>query len=462
MLLRILRMPALLLVLATVCAPQQAFSQEQVLDEIVAIVGDQILLRSEVDGMVLGLTQQRGLEYSDGLWLDALNQIIDQKVLSIHAQRDTTIQVSDDQVDQALNRRIDQLIRQLGSTSRLEEIYGKSLIQIRADLREDFHERLLAEQMQGTKIRQIKITPSEVADWFNQFPTDSLPTLPETVRVSHIVRHPEISEEAKEEALEIISTIRDSVEAGISMLEDMARRFSEDPGSAENGGRFEEISLRDLVPEFAAVASRIEPGTLSEPFETAYGYHILRVNTRRGDLLDLNHILIKIDESKSDPTNALATLTTLRDSIVTYNVPFELIARRHSQEAFSSEIGGRVVDPNTGERDLFLDALGVTWRQALDTLEIGTISQPTEVELLDGSRSYHIVTLQQRVPTHRVDIVTDFTRIEQLALQNKQNRIMRQWLDDLRKEVYIELRGKAVDIKSRIPGSADAGARQRN
>ena len=453
---------AVALTLVVLNAAPQARAQEQILDEIVAVVGDQILLRSDIDGLVLGLVQQQRAEYSDGLWANALNQLIDQKVMAIHAKRDTTIIVTEDQIDQALNDRINQLTDQVGSTVRIEEIYGKSIVQIRADLREDFRERILAEQLQSRKIRQIKITPSEVEAWFGQFPTDSLPTLPDIVRVSHIVRYPKVLEEAEQEALEIVSAIRDSITMGVSTLENMATRFSEDEGSANNGGRYPEMSIGSLVPEFAAVASRIEPGELSAPFKSPFGYHILRVNQRQGNLVDFSHVLIKIDESKADPTEAIAFLNVLRDSIVTHQVLFELIARRHSEEKPSSEIGGRLTDPSTGERDLFLEALGTRWKQATDTLDVEEISFPAEVELLDGTRAYHIVKLQRRVPSHQVDIVTDYSRIEQLSLQAKRTRLMRQWLDTLREGVYVELRGKALETVARSPGPAGSITQQRN
>ncbi len=431
------------LLLLAALVPQAQAQDDQVLDEIVAVVGDQILLRSDVDGLVMGLVQQRRLEYSDALWIDALDQLVNQKVLAIHARRDTTIEVTDDQVEQALDERINQITRQVGSTAQVEEIYGKSLVQIKADLREEFRERLMAERFQGRKLQQIKITPTEVEQWFNRFPTDSLPTLPEIVRLSHIVRYPKVSDAADKEALEIVSAIRDSVTAGVSTLEDMARRFSDDAGSAGQGGRYQDMKLGDLVPEFAAVASRLDPDSLSPPFKSPFGYHILRVNQRRGDAVDFTHVLIKIDESQADPTEAIAYLTLVRDSILTYRVPFELMARRHSEEQQTSEIGGRVVDPSTGERDLFLEALGPTWRRTLDTLDVDQISHPAQVELLDGKQAFHIVKLLRRVPPHRVDILTDYTRIEQLALQEKRNRVLTQWYQTLRGDVYIELRGKA-------------------
>ena len=420
--------------------------QDQVLDEIVAVVSDQIILRSDVDALVYGLVEQQDLTYSDDLWAESLNQLIDQGVLAEHARRDTNITVTEDQIQQAINQRISYLTQQLGSTIRLETLYGKSIEELREELRETFEDRLLAEQIQGTRLQSIVITPTEVRDWFSQFPTDSLPTLPTMIRASHIVRYPAVSREAEEEALEIITAIRDSVLSGNTTLEDMARRFSEDTGSAANGGRYIDMALGDLVPEFAAVASRVTPGELSSPFQSPFGYHILRVNERIGDQVDFSHVLINIDKSQADPTEAISLLHSLRDTLSTTGVPFEVLARRHSEEEATAEIGGRVIDPQTGERDLFLEALGPEWQELADTLEIGEVSQPGPVTLIDGSQAYHIVLLQRFVPEHRVDIKTDYTRIQQLALDDKRNREMRAWLDTLREDIFLELRGKGREL----------------
>ena len=424
-----------------------ASAQGLVLDEIVAVVADKIILRSDVDALAYSVVQQQeGLEYTDDVWAQSLNQLIDQRVLAEHARRDTNIAVTDDQVNQSIDQRIDMLTRQVGTVTRLEEIYGQSVAEIREDLREVFRENLMAEQFQNTKLRTITVTPSEIREWFAQFPTDSLPTLPTMIRASHIVRYAEVSEEAEQEALEIVTAIRDSILAENSTLEEMALRFSEDIGSANNGGRYENMVLSDLVPEFAAVASRATPGELSAPFKSPFGYHILRVNSRIGESLDFSHVLINIDKSKADPTDAIAMLSLLRDSLETTPVPFELLARRHSEEPNSAEIGGRVTDPQTGERDLFLEALGPEWQALADTLEVGAISQPGPLTLQDGTIAYHIVRIQRLVPEHRVDIETDYARIEALALNDKRTRLMRAWLDSLRDEVYIETRGKGQEL----------------
>jgi peptidyl-prolyl cis-trans isomerase SurA len=429
----------------------QSPATDNVLDEIVSIVGDKLILRSEVDGLLLSFLQQQQQPYRDELWLEALNQLIDQKVLAEHARRDTTIQVSDDRVNQTLDERLNQLMQQVGGQARLEALYGKTLTQLRAELREDFREQMLAETFRNRKLQQIHITPSEVRAWFARFPTDSLPTLPDLVRLSHIVRYPRPSEAARQEAFEIAAAIRDSIVSGRSSFEAMARRFSEDPGSASAGGHIPDTRLGDLVPEFAAVASRIPIGEISQPFETPFGVHILRVNRRQGDVIDFHHILIRIDDSQADPAPAIAYLKAIRDSILTYNLPFGLMARRHSEEASTGPQGGRIVDPRTSERDLVRSALDPTWQRTIDTLQVGEISHPTEAVLLDGRRAYHIVRLDAHIPSHRVSLETDYARIEQLALQDKRNRVMRQWLNELRRSVVIQLHGKAQALAERYP-----------
>ncbi len=433
---------ALFLVVHTAAA-----QSSRVVDEIVALVGNEIILKSEVDAMVANaLRQQPDIRYSEDVWMDALDQMINQHVMTVVAKRDTTISVTDDQVTQALDSRIDQMVRQVGGQARLEEIYGKSLVRIRSELRGDFRDQLLAEQVQQRKMQEIRITPSEVKEWFNQFPTDSLPMLPDLARLSHIVRFPAVTEEARQDAREIITAIRDSIVTSDATIEEMARAFSDDPGSASRGGRIEDTNLSDLVPEFAAVASRLPIGEISQPFESPFGIHILRVNERRGENVDFNHVLISIDDSRIDPQETIRFLDTVRDSIIVHGMPFELMAKRHSREERSARLGGRVVDPQAGERELVLESLGPLWREVIDTLEAGEISKPSRVELENNRQAYHIVRLHRRTPAHRVSLSTDYERIEQYALQDKRQRRMQEWLNQLREDVYVEFRGKAESL----------------
>ena len=418
---------------------------EQVIDQIAAVVGEKIILQSEVENMARSMAQQQpSVSYNDTLLRDALNQLIDQTLLANRAQEDTTITVSDQQLEDQLNQQVQQLARRAGGEERLEEMYGQSILELKEEFRDDIREQILAQQLRLRRMQDVSVTPSEVRQWFQQIPQDSLPQLPTTVRLAHIVQYPEPSPEARQEAREIISAIRDSLVQGNASFEEMARRFSDDQGTAPDGGQISGVSLDDLVPEFAAVASRVPIGEISQIFynEAQEGFHILRVNERTGGTVDFNHILIQVDQSTINPQETIDHLEAVRDTLKTMDVPFALMARRHSEEDRSAQNAGRVVDPRSGTRDLVLDALGPSWRSTLDTMQTGEISQPTQVRLLNGDQAYHILKLQARVPAHRVNLQTDYERIKQFALQEKQGRVMRKWLDELREETYVDVRMK--------------------
>ena len=444
MLLRIASAAFSALLFATPAAAQEG----QVVDEIVAVVSDRIILLSEVDAVVANaLRQQPQLAWSEEIWMEALDQLVDQEVLAVAARRDTNITIQEEQVDLELDARIEQMAAQVGGTEQLEELYNRSMVRIKADLRDEFRNQLLANELQRTKLQNVRITPPEVRAWFEQFPTDSLPTIPSIVRVNHIVRFPDLTEEAREETREIITAIRDSIEAGTSTFEDMAARFSEDPGSARDGGRIENASLGDLVPEFGAVASRSPIGEVSQVFESPFGYHVVRVNARRGEIVDFNHVLIRIDDSDIDPTETIDFLSAIRDSILHHDRPFELMAKQHSQEDHTAKLGGRVVDPQSGERDLILANLGALWRATLDTMAVGDISKPARLQVDNDRQGYHVVELVLRQEEHTVSLETDYERIKLFAEQEKRAQWMEKYIAELREEIYVDLRGRAKSMK---------------
>mgnify|MGYP006283452573 CR=1 FL=1 len=444
-------MLAALLLSSTLALPaqaQQQIAQGEVVDEIAAVVGDNIILTSEVDQLVRRQTQQQGASYSDDLWMRGLQNLIDQQVLAEKARRDTTLTISDEQLSSQLNRQIERFKKQAGGEKQLERMYGKSILEIKETFRADLRDQLLAQRLRQRRMQNIDITPSEVRQFFENIPQDSLPDLPKTVRLSHIVRYPKPSKAAREEARNIITTIRDSIVNKGASFTAMARQFSDDQGTAANGGLIQNVNLNELVPEFAAVASRTPVGEVSQVFynDSRNGYHIMRVNSRSGGTVSFNHILIRINPDATEDEQAIQYLNAVRDTLKNYEVPFELMARRHSEDERSSENGGRVTDPQSGTRDLVLDALDSSWRRTLRDLEEGEISQPTEVQLLNGDRAYHIVKLERRTPAHTVNLEMDYQRIRQLALQQKRQRKMQEWLDELRNEIYVDIRVSKGDL----------------
>jgi peptidyl-prolyl cis-trans isomerase SurA len=429
-----------LVLLASLAVPRAQAQNGQMVDRIVAVVEDNVILKSEVDQLVNQQVRRQGVSYSEDLWMDALQQLVDQELLSEKAQRDTTITVSDQQLTGQLNRRIEQLKQRAGGEKQLEQAYGQSILEIKETFREDLRGQILAQQLRRRRMQKMNITPSEVRQWFERIPQDSLPRLPKTVRLSHIVRYPKPTEEARTEAQSLISSLRDSIVNGDASFEAMARQFSDASGAQSSAGALNNVDLDDLVPEFAAVASRTPVGQVSQAFynENQNGYHIVRVNSRDGSTVDLNHILIEVPTSEEQTKEYLSAV---RDTLLSDDdVPFERMARRHSEDDRTAENGGRVTDPESGTRDLPLNALGPSWTRTIQNLEPGAISRPTKVKLLNGDQAFHIVRLERRVPAHRVNLEQDYERIRQLALQDKRNRKMREWLDQLRDEIYVDVR----------------------
>ncbi len=441
------RFTLFLLLLASLIAPNVQ-AQDRVLDEIVALIGDRIVLRSDVDALAATLAVQQQSAITDDVWRIALQELVNRQVMVRTAEADTTIEIDREEVTRALTDRIDRLTQQAGGEQELERAYNRPIYELREDLRQDLQDELLVQRLQGRKVQTIRISPAEVQTWFDTIPVDSLPMLPATVRVAHIARTLEPSQAAKDQAVSILSTIRDSVLTGGASLEDMARQFSDDVVSAREGGRIADIQLGQLVPEFAAVAARATPGEVSQPFQTAFGYHILRLNERRGDVVDFNHVLIKVNEASGDPTAAIEHLEMVRDSIVTYDKPFEAMAKRHSQDVNSASQGGRVTAPRsqTQQRDLPIEALGAEWQATLSGLEVGDVSEPAAVTLLNGRKAYHIVRLQRRTPEHRINFAQDYEQLEQIALRDKQTRELQAWIDRLARDVYVEYRGKGEEM----------------
>jgi peptidyl-prolyl cis-trans isomerase SurA len=437
------RFPLLVALAATLLLLPTAQAQPTgPVDGIAAVVGENVILRSDVEALAYQMA--RGGPVTDEARRLALDDLITQQVLVEHAKRDTTVTITPDEVNEALDQRTQALVQQVGSEEEVMQLYGKSLAQIREDYRKQVRDQLLAQTLQRRKYFQVRITPQETREWFEEIPADSIPEVPELVRVAHVVRFPEVDRAARAEARAQIDAIRDSIATGAATIENMAQRYSADPGSAQRGGRYQRVNIRDLVAEFGAVAARLEPGELSGVFETQFGYHVMRLNERLGDVVDFNHVLIRIDQSRTDPTEALATLEVVRDSVVTGGASFARLAKEFSEDEMSAARGGNVTVPQTGDRDLRYEALNPSWHATIDTLEVGEISEPAPVELLDGQSAYHVVLLQKRTPAHEMTLATDYPLIEEFALQEKRQRVMAEWVRELRDSVYVAIKDPAL------------------
>ncbi|MFD2532273.1 peptidylprolyl isomerase [Gracilimonas halophila] len=425
----------------------QSYAQEapKLADRIVAHVNENIVLKSEIDQNVADYLRQaqvsgENVEFSRELWFQFLESAINNYVLLEKAEIDS-ITVSDDQVNMQMDQRIRQLTAQAGSQQALEQAFGKSIIQLRADFRENFREQMIANRVQQQKRSSITITRPEVEEFFNNIPSDSLPTIPEQVSLSQIVKIPPARGNAKELAYEFAKQLRDSIVVHGKSIEELARRHSADRGSAQDGGLLPLMSLDELVPEYSAAASALQPGGISNVVETQFGFHVIQLNRRVGDRIETNHILISVDENQLDEDYAINELNTLRDSILTNpEVTFSEVARKESEDPNTANYGGKVFDPQTGERLIALNRLDPSmYRIVLMMDEEGAISEPKSFTLQSqNKKAYRIVRLDRQIPEHVANLDQDYERIKSIALQQKQFRIMQNWLKELRNDIYID------------------------
>ena len=432
----------------------QQSENKKMVDGIVAIVNNHIILKSEVDQRVsdymLQYRQQsnQSLNFSKDLWYSALEETVEKYILLEKAKLDS-ITVSEDQVDQRIDQRIQQVISQLGSERALEDQFGKSVVQLKQDLRETYRTEMIVQKYQQDLMDKVDITRPEVKQYFEQIPQDSLPTIPEQVAVSQIVAVPPPMENAEKAAYELAKQLRDSVVIHDKNFEELARKYSDGP-SAPNGGKLPLMSLNDLVAEYSAAASALQPGEISNVVKTTFGYHVIRLNRRVGDQIDTNHILISIDEENYDEQAAIDRLKQLRDSVMTNeNVSFAELARKYSDDPNTAPQGGRIFNPRTGERMIPLSQLDpAMYRIVLLLDEPGDISEPKPFNLGSASnRAFRIVRLDRRVEEHVANFKDDYERIRQSALQEKRFKHRQKLMRKFKKEVYVEYK---IDVPTYI------------
>lgn len=428
---------------------QESHAQRaQVVDQIVAQVNDHIILKSDIDQNVFEIMRQANIrEFDEQLWYDILESQIDKYVLIEKAKRDSIV-VSDEQVNRQLDQRIRMLVQQAGSEQELERALGQPIAQIRNEYRELFREDILVQQVRQKRMQNISITRPEVIEFFNRIPTDSLPTIPESVELAHIVVNPPPSTEAREKARGKAVALRDSILHHNASLEDLARRYSSGP-TASAGGQLPMLSTNDLLPAYSAAAAALSPGEISEVVNTVQGFHIIRLDERSGDQIRTSHILVPVEEEARDVEYARNKLAAIRDSVLVEGRSFNEMARRHSDDKATAPMGGRLSDPQTGQRRIPVEQLDPNlYRITLLLENEGDISQPRSFTPRGQNRetSYRIVQLRNRIPEHRANLEQDFDLIRQYALQFKQQEVLHHWMEELRAEVYIDYR---VEIPER-------------
>ncbi len=413
---------------------------QEVADKILAIVGkNRIILNSELEKEVMAAKAQDPT-FNDTMKCELLSRMVLSKLLVEQADRDS-VYVTEEDVEGQLDNNIRYYIRQYGSKERMEKELGKTVYQIKDQYRDTYREQLLAQKMQGQLIQNVKITPAEVKEFFDKNVSDADTSLfiPATVELGQIVIDPPVNEELDRDALYKATDIRKKIVEGGESFEALAGIHSNDPGSRDAGGDLGIVSRGDLVPAFSVAAFKLKDGEISPVVKTQYGYHIIQMMKRQGDQAQIRHILIHPIITSIDIRKALDKLDSVRSELVTGKISFQLAVGKYTTDENSKRTGGMIAEPQTGVTQIELDKLDPAMIMMLDSLKEGSYSQPQVFNNEKGEKSCRIVYVKSRVAPHRVNLKDDYSRIQELALNQKRMMRVEKWVEEKLPTYYLKI-----------------------
>ncbi|MDR1171272.1 MAG: peptidylprolyl isomerase [Bacteroidales bacterium] len=413
-----------------VCANAQPY----MLDRIVAIVGSKPIKQSDVENRYLQYRAQ-GYSLPGDMKCGMFEELLTEKLLMNQAEVDSLV-VEPSEVEMDLTRRLEVFIRQVGSQEKLEDYFKKSIYEIKEDLRNSLYEQLLAQKMQRNITEDIKITPSEVRSFYNKIPKDSIPLINGQAEVAQIVMYPPYSDEVISEVRQKLLDLRKRVVNGES-FRTLAVLYSEDLGTARNGGELGFQSRGELDPEFAKVAWALKnKGDISRIVESKFGYHIIQLIDKKGDQVSCRHILMTPTpnpEAIAAVTGRLDTLVRLiRKDSLNWNV-----AVRYSQDEATRFNGGLMINPRDQSTLFEMDQMEKVDYDAVKNMKIGEISEPYASKDSKGKLVYKIVKLKDQSDPHRANLKSDYTFLSDIALNDKMNKVVRNWVDEKIETSYI-------------------------
>ncbi len=415
---------------------------KEILDKIIAKVDNQIILLSDVELATMQILQQNPrLSNKQELRCEILRSMIIGKILVAKAEIDS-VMVDNELLDEEFNLRWQQ-ISQGKTDEELKELLDLHNIEaFKSDLRMQLKEKMTVEKMRSHITKNVKITPSEVRKYFNSIPKDSLPVYVTELEVAQIVKNPPLLKAEKERLRSRMEQVYKRIVEENQSFEEMAKIYSED-GSRDQGGDLDWSKRGSMVPEFEAVVFKLKPGEISKPFESRFGYHIVKLVDRRGDEFHAKHILMMPDWEQVDTREAERFLDSLRTRIMQDSISFEKAALLYSDDKGLGSMntapnGGRIMSQDFSYRipinqmDSFLSDL-------LDDMQVGEISKPHTFRTYDGKRALRIILFRAKHPAHVADFNLDYPKIQQEALEAKRNKKLMEWLQKAKNDVFIEI-----------------------
>lgn len=416
-----------------------AMGQAKMIDHVVAKVGSEFILLSEIeDQYAYTLQQNPGLDES--VKCQILENLIAQRLIVYQARLDS-ITVSDDEVNTQLDLRFEGVLRQMnGDEQFFEEYYGASVKEMKERYREDQRQQILAERMQQQLINSVTITPEEVKTFYNNIPVDSIPYLDSEVELGELVMKPILSEEEKMVAKNKLQEIADKIANEEISFEEAAQKYSMDPGSGSRGGDLGFAKRGTYVPEFEATVYSLDKGETSDIIETQFGYHIIKMIERRGNNIRAKHILIKPEVTQAAIDRTTQKLDSIKQLIELDSMTFELAVKRFGDDSAQSYTNnGRMKNPLTGNNFFETASMDADLYFEIIDLEVGKVTAPIEYQNRMNEKQFRIVQLQNLTKPHKANLKQDYDKISNFAKESKKAVYFNEWLEKKLYETYIKV-----------------------
>jgi peptidyl-prolyl cis-trans isomerase SurA len=403
-------------------------------DKIVAVVGNKIILKSDIDNTILDM-QRQGIDVPEDVRCLSLEQSMGVKALVLQAEKDS-LPITDEEVEADIDNQIRYFINQYGSKEEVEKIAGKSLYQLKEDFKQGFRERKLASMMRNKIVEDVKITPNEVKHYFETIPTDSLPYYESEVEIGQIVAYPKASREAEEYCIEQLKEYKSQIESGKKDFATVAAINTEDPGSKDRGGMYEiNRNQKDLDPLWLSKAYTLKEGQISNPFKTKFGYHIIQLVSRAGDDAVVRHILKVPQVTQIEMKQGFQKMDSVRAKLIAGTIDFGAAVSKYSDDESSKFTAGMI----QGREGSFLtiDQLDKSLVLKLKEIKVGEYSQPLEYTDDRGKKGVRIVYLKTKTEPHRENLKDDYNRISQKAIEQKKEDSLEKWFNTKINGYYI-------------------------
>lgn len=408
-----------------------------VADKVTAIVGDRIILLSDIKNSLADIARQGSAIPENGECI-LTEQAIISKVMMLQAMKDS-LPVTDDEIEADLDNRIRSYINQFGSQEALEEVAGKTIYQIKDDARESVREQKLAQAMQKKIVENVRITPNEVKAYFEKIPKDSLPFYESELEIGQIIVYPKAAREIEQYIVGEMNNYKKQIESKVVTFDQLAKRVTEDPGSKERGGQYQiNRTEKTWDPIFLSTAFRLKEGEISSPVKSKFGFHIIQMVQRNGDDAVVRHILRIPPVTEDEIQGAKVKLDSVRNKVINGNLTFNEAGTKYSDDE-SAKYTGPYLTGRDGSTFVTIDMLDKAMVGLLTKMKVGEYSKPVEYESEQGKKGVRIVHLKSRTEPHRLNMNDDYSKISQFALEEKKSKTLDKWLQGHLPMYYVNI-----------------------